>query len=586
VRIRTLRLLAALALVLSLVAVPVATVAQSDGGQQSAPSGDEYTLSDLQRGGEVVDERYPSLRTAGDYTAFWAVRYKPRGTGGYGDQSAKEYISPSTTVHRTKIRMYGSFPFDGETREFTLTKVYWTPETKTVQTENGTTSERYANVTAVDQQQLQYQSGMRRTQEISLRGYYDQATRVTMLLELPSGDELRWTFNVETIPTAQPVSIDSRGDLYEFIILWVLLPSLVVTWFTDRKVTQFRRKALAGPGRGAATWISIGAVLSGIAYFAGFYATASLVTAIPLVFPLFVGWVVAAFRLEDDDDAVEKWGFIKMDPEKAASPLKEDAEVLDSAEIEIKGFDVVRTPDDEPALYSKGLLNMWARAKGKYATIDIQNKQAEWDGIGDYDKIVVVAQDAEELVEHLPERIIWTFPWRTYTPPTDQDGDLLEDKHDPALFRALPQELDKSTYIALAGFVATPVAAAFMAQEFLGAWQWGPVACVPLLLKYAEPIEGEARAHAARGQARKAWTTAWYADINMKRFATIDQLAKALLESEERKYNVEEWLNEFREEGVIDSANDKDSDPFDYVMSSDDPATTAKNGESTEAGAD
>jgi hypothetical protein len=586
VRARTLRLLAALALVLSLLAVPAATVAQSGGGQQSAPSGEDYSLSDLQRGGEVVDERYPSLRTAGDYTAFWLVRYKPRGTGGYGDQSAKEYVSPSTTVHRTKVRMYGSFPFDGETRDFQLTKVYWTPETRTVQSENGTTTERYANVTAVDQQQLSYQSGMRRTSEVSLRGYYSDATRVTMFLELPSGDELRWTFNLKTIPTAQPVSIDSRGDLYEFIVLWTLLPSLIVTWFTDRKVTKFRRKALAGPGRGAGTWIAIGAVLSALAYFMGFYATASLVTAIPLVFPLFVGWVVAAFRLEDDDDAVEKWGFIKMDPEKAASPLKEKAEVLDSAEIEIKGFEIVYTPDDEPALYSKGLLNMWARAKGKYATINVENKQAEWEGVGDYDKIVVVDQDAPELVEHLPERIIWTFPWRTYEPPTDQDGDLIEEDHDPALFRALPQELDQSAYIAIAGFLLTPVAAGFMAQEFVGAWQWGPVACLPLLLKYAEPIEGEARAYAARGQARKAWTTAWYADINMKRFATIDQLAKALLESEERKYNVEEWLNEFREEGVIDSANDKDSDPFDYVMSSDDPATTPKNGEATEAGAD
>jgi len=575
VRTRTLRLLAALVLVCSLVAVPVATVAQSDGGQQNTPTGDDYTLSDLQRGGEVVDERYPSLRTAGDYTAFWLVRYKPRGTGGYGDQSAKEYVSPSTTVHRTKVRMYGSFPFDGETRDFTLTKVYWTPESKTVQTENGTTTERFANVTAVDQQQLTYQSGMRRTSEVSLRGYYDDATRVTMILGLPGDEPLRWTFNLKTIPTAQPVSIDSRGDLYEFIILWTLLPSLIVTWFTDRKITQFRRNALAGPGRGAGTWIAIGAVLSAIAYFAGFYATASLVTAIPLVFPLFVGWVVAAFRLEDDDDAVETWGFIKMDPEKAASPLKEKAEVLDSAEIEVRGFDIVRTPEGEPALYSKGLLNMWARAKGKYATINIENKQAEWDGVGDYDKIVVVHQDAEELVDHLPERIIWKFPWRTYTPPTDEDGDLIEEDHDAALLRALPQELDQSAYIAIAGFLLTPVAAAFMAQEFLGAWQWGPVACLPLLLKYAEPIEGEARAFAAPGQARKAWTTAWYADINMRRFGTIDQLAKALIESENRKFDAEKWINEIDSEGLIEEAHNRDSDPFEYVLADSDPATDA-----------
>jgi len=580
------RLLLAVLLVASIVAVPLAAMGQEANTGDTA-SAEDYTLSELQRGGEVVDERYPSLRTAGDYTAFWVVRYPPRGMGSYGDRSSQQFVEPSSTVQRQKVRMYASFPFDGEMRNFSVTKVYWTPESKTVQTDNGTTTERVANVSAVDTQTLQFQSGMRRAQEVSLRGYYDQATRVTMFLSLPDGDRLRWTFNIKTIPTAQPVSIDSRGDLYEFILLWVLLPSLVVVWIVDKKISAFRRKALAGTGHGPGFWIGIGCVLAAVAYFFGYYATASLTAALPLVFPLLVGWVVGAFRLEDDDDAVETWGFVKMDPETAASPLKEKAEVLDSAEIEIKGFDVVHTPDDEPALYSKGLLSMWARSKGKYATIDIQNKQAEWEGVGDYDKIVVVDQDAPALVEHLPERIIWKFPWRTYTPPTDENGDLIESDHDPALFRALPQELGKGAYIGIAGMVLTPIAAALLSQQFVGAWQWGPVACVPLLLRYAEPIEGEAQAFAAPGQARKAWTTAWYADINMKRFATIDQLAKALLESEERKYNVEEWLNEFREEGVIDSANDKDSDPFDYVMSSDDPATTpAENGQSKEAGAD
>jgi|GEM_PF-2588381 len=582
---RRIQALLAVLIVVSMVAVPLAAMGQSSDSSESGVA-DDYSLEELQRGGEVIDERYPSLRTAGEFTAFWLVRYPPRGMGSYGDSGSQEFVEPSSTVQRQKVRMYASFPFDGETRNFNVTKVYWTPETRTVQSENGTTSERFANVTAVDQQELQYQSGMRRTSEVSLRGYYDQATRVTMFLDLPGDERLRWTFKVKTIPTAEPVSIDSRGDLYEFIIIWTLLPSLVVTWFTDRRVTKFRRKALAGTGHGPGFWISIGAVLAGIAYATGYYATASLTAALPLVFPLLVGWVVAAFRLEDDDDAVETWGFIRMDPEAAASPLKEKAEVLDSAEIEIKGFDVVHTPEGEPALYSKGLLSMWARAKGKYATIDIQNKQAEWEGVGDYDKIVVVSADAPELVDHLPERIIWAFPWRTYTPPTDEDGELIEEDHDPALFRALPQELDRSAYVAVAAMVLTPVAAAFLSAQYVGAWQWGPLACAPLILRYAEPIEGEAQAFAAPGQARKAWTTAWYADINMRRFATTEKLAKALLKSEERKYDVEEWLNEFREEGLIDSANDKDSDPFDYAFASDDPATEAKNGEATEAGAD
>ncbi|MFC7248259.1 hypothetical protein ACFQJ5_00140 [Halomicroarcula sp. GCM10025324] len=565
-------------LLASVLAVPLAS------GQQSDASS-EWTLSDLQKQGEVTDTRYPSLRVAGEMEAFWLVRYPPRGTGTYGDQNSKKYIKPTTTVQRNKVRLYASFPFDSQNRTFSLTKVYWHPDSRQVQTDNGTVvTKRYANVTAVGTQNVTFQSGMRRHSEVLLRGHYDDAERVTMLLSLPDGNTLRWTFKHKSIPTAKAApDISSRGDLNEYILLWVVLPTLLLSFISYKKVPKFRREALAGTGRGAGTWIAMGFVVAIGAYLLGYYALASLTAHFPVVFSLFIAYVVAVMQLEDDEDAVETWGFIRIDPETATSPLDDKSEVLDSGDIEIEGYDVVFDENNEPVLYSRGLLSMWARYKGCYARLNIDNKEAEWNCVGDYDKVIVVDQDAPALVEHLPSRVIFAWPWRTYQPPRNDDGELLEDDLDPGKFRVLPESIGAQQYAQLAGMVAVPAMAAFASMDFVGAWQWGPLTCLPFVLMFAEPIEGKAQSWVAPGQARKAWVTAWYTDLNVRRFGTIDQLLEKLIESENKQYDVEDWLRDLREDGVVNEAHNRQSKPFDTVLSDDDPALDRDDEPSTAA---
>jgi len=570
-------------LVISALSVPL-----SAGVDAQSSTDQDWTLQDLQKQGTVTDERYPSLRTAGEMTAFWMVRYPPRGTGTYGQRSSQEFLTPTTTVHRNQIRLYGSFPFDGQNRTFTLTKVYWHPDTRKKETSNGTViTERYANVTAVGEQEVTFQSGMRRHNDIRLRGHYDNAERVTMLMDLPSGDTLRWTFKHKSIATAQAApDINTRGDLNEYILLWVVLPTILLSLISYTYVPKFRRKALAGTGRGAMAWIAIGFIFAVGAYFVGYYALASLTAHFPVVFSIFIAYVVAVMQLEDDNDAIENWGFIRMDPETATSPLDDKSEILDSGDIEIEGYDVVFDEDGAPVLYSKGLLSMWARYKGCYARLNINNKEAEWDCVGDYDKVVIVDQDAPALVEHLPSRVIFTWPWRTYQPPRDDEGNLLEDELDPGKLRALPESIGKEQYFQAAGMVAIPAMAAYASLDFVGAWQWGVLACLPLALLFAEPIEGRAQSWVAPGQARKAWTTAWYVDLNVRRFGTIDAVLEKLIESENKQYDAEKWLQDLRDEGLIDEAHNREGRPFDSVLSDDDPALDRDERPSAAAGGD
>ena len=564
------RLLLVAILLVGAVAAPMA-LAQSS--SSSSDAGD-YSYSELRNNGEVVDDRYPSLRVAGEMTAFWFVRYPPSGLGGYGDRANQQYIEPSETVERNRVRLYATHPFDGGNRSYTVTKVYWTPETRQEKLDNGTVVKRtVANVSAVDKQSVEFQSGMRRHEDVGLRGFYEDSTRVTVFLEGEGIERQQWTFKHQSTETATPVNIGSKGDLLEWSILWILLPSLFVAWVADSRVSSFRKSARAGPGYGVGVWIALGVISIAGLYFFAWSQLASLTAQLPLVLPLLVGWVLAARRIEDDDEEREQWGFIRLDPSSATSPLDEKAEILDSAEIEIEGRDVIRTEDGTPALYNSGIMSMWARAKDCYATIDVRNAEAEWSGVGDYERVVVVDQDVDELIHEIPERVVFAWPWKTYSPPRDEEGEILEEQYDPELDEILPDELGRDAYIRSFGVVASPVAAAFVTSTWLGAWFVGPLLLLPAAFLYAEPIDGVAWTDVAPGQARKAWTTAWYLDLNVRRFGTIDEVLEALVEAENReRFDVSQWLDEAREEGLIDRAHDSQSKPFDTSLSKDDPA--------------
>ncbi|WP_135807462.1 hypothetical protein, partial [Halorussus marinus] len=355
--------LVVLTLVAGAVAIPGAFASQ-DGGDSTSQ---QYTYDDLANGGTQVDQRYPSLRPAGTNTAFWTVRYPPSGINSYGGQNAnKEFLSPDTTVRRNKIRMMASRPFDGSTKSYKFKVVYWTATEKQVTEGNTTTTETVADVQAVDTKKLEFGQGFGQFADLNLRSHYEEPVRVT-IWKVGQKDEVRWTFRHQSIATAQPVNIDSKSDLTRWLMLWNFLPSLVVLGIASRGVPKLREAAGSGPDRtallvGGGLFVTIGFLIW------GYVELASLVAAVPLVFPLAVGWVAAAILL-DQDTAVEEIGLVRFDTEAATSPIDEDAEVLDALEAEIEGYDVVEMPNGDLAIYQDGFAPFWARLKGKYAKL-------------------------------------------------------------------------------------------------------------------------------------------------------------------------------------------------------------------------
>uniref|UniRef100_UPI00143DEDD9 hypothetical protein n=1 Tax=Halorussus marinus TaxID=2505976 RepID=UPI00143DEDD9 len=290
----------------------------------------------------------------------------------------------------------------------------------------------------------------------------------------------------------------------------------------------------------------------------------SLVAAVPLVFPLAVGWVAAAILL-DQDTAVEEIGLVRFDTEAATSPIDEDAEVLDALEAEIEGYDVVEMPNGDLAIYQDGFAPFWARLKGKYAKLDVNNRASEIPATGDYDRLFVIDQEPEELIDHQPETVVMAWPWRTY----DEDTD------DERLASVLPHDLRREHYIGTAFYLGALATATWASQQWLGTWIWGAAACVPgSLVAFATPVAGEGEIHCAPGQARKAYATALYMDVTLRRFETIPQLLREVIDANKREMDVQQMLSQLNDESIIKNSNDPDANPLQSEMLESDPAVS------------
>ncbi|RYJ08293.1 hypothetical protein ELS19_17205 [Halogeometricum borinquense] len=573
----------AVVLVLSLVVPAAVTPTAADGGDGGTDG--QYSLEFLASDGTEIHSEYVSVRNDGGSQYFWIVRYPPSGLASYGSSSNEEFIESSTTVRRNKIRVYTDEGTGEDKTEFVI--VYWNRATREVQTENGTTTEPYADIEAVERAKVDLEDGFQPSADISLRGHYQNASHVTMWKA--GNREVKWSFKHKSVATATPVNLNSQSDLQNYIVLWVVLPGLVAVLAGQRIGGYFNRGGGAGPNRRGL--LLGGGIFAALAmWVVGYVALASLIVTLPVSWALALGW--ASFvNAWDQQNAVESVAFIRMDTEMMPSPLEsvddlEDrgdegdlSQILDSIGAELVSHDLVEMPSGESAVYKEGFDAWYARFSGCYTRMVIRNEMATVDlsDGSEFDRLVFVEEDPEtEIVEHTPERTIVAWPWRTYEPddpenPTDEDLQYMS---------VLPTELDTENYLKSAAVIAAFAGSCLAARQYLGSWLWGTLAYVPLRFVFATPVRGYAHTRVAKGLARAAWTTAFYQQIAVKRFGSIQDMAKTILRLDEKEQNLVEALREARDEQSITAdATDRKSMPFESEMVEDDPARGATGGD-------
>lgn len=551
---------------LAVLVVASAVAAPSVLAVQDAQSSSEHSIEELRDGGTVISEEYPSVRRSGD-EAWWLVRYPPSGLNSYGS-GAREFISASSVVRRDRVRLISS-AFDAAGTTSTFKIVYWTPQEQQVTTGNSTSTRTVANVQDTQTVKATYRGAFKPHADIPLRKYFDGPVHVTVWsTERP--EDLRWTFQLETIATAQPVNIDSTSELYDWLLVWNFLPGLVMLGAVSIGVPKFRDLGGAGPQR-LGTLIG-GGLFAGLAIFVMAYVElASLVAAIPLVFPALIAYVAGCVLLHDSSP-VKSIGLVQFDTEAVQSPVDEDAEIMDAMQGAIEGYDVVEMPNGDLALYEDGFKPFWARLHGCYTRLNIPNQEARIEMDGDYDELVFVDEDQEALIDHQPEQVLLAWPWKTFA--VDEDVEDADDLDPSAMQKAsvYPETLGAGEYIKTGVFAGVFALACLASRELIGTWVWGVTVAFPLALAVATPVKGHAHTTVAAGQARPAYTTAFYADYSVQRFQTIPDLLREVQRQSNKQLDVKQLLQQIGDESVIKRANDPDASPFQSELVENDPA--------------
>jgi|GEM_PF-2596417 len=291
-----------LVLVVLLIAVPLvgaATAAPAAVQQQADETGYSYSLSELESSGDIREQDKPSLRVLGTMQYLWALDYKVGINDAYGKTSSEQWLEPGATINRNKIRLQGNFPYDGEARNYTAEVVYYQAETRQVQTENGTTTERYANISAVDTQTISFEPGIESNAEVSLRPHYSDATKVAVFMKNGGDQVAKWgPYTHKSVQTTAGVPFDTYGELFPWIIKFFLITTGVgaaVSVGTGYKVAT----ETGGFGKGLPWWGLVTAICGGTALFIWFAEIVYLIVAIPalLAAPVIFGVFVVTVEV-------------------------------------------------------------------------------------------------------------------------------------------------------------------------------------------------------------------------------------------------------------------------------------------------
>ncbi|OYR79122.1 hypothetical protein DJ72_14335, partial [Halorubrum distributum] len=338
------------------------TVEQSDA---------DYSLDELRGGGTTQEGAPPSMRFLGSYGSA-TLRHEPVGFG----SSDWEYVSGDTRVQQNAVTLK-TIRLGDPNEQLTINVVGWQRGTRTVQTENGTTTEPVAeNVTATE---VSTQLGRGYDQaEVPLPSSFGENQRITMWVE--EYPDARWTFEHRTIATARSIDINSWGDFLS-TLFWEIgifaLPAMLIGGSLGRR---HHEKAIVGPQWGLVKWgIAVGIPVALLASFFAFQG-AVLATRLPAGMALVFGVLSYALVLEGSGPSnLQKFLFRRQDLENAKSPRGEDTH--DSRYVD----HVVKTglrceADQELVLIRKGLPAYIARLRGSLATLDVSDIQTHKKG--------------------------------------------------------------------------------------------------------------------------------------------------------------------------------------------------------------
>jgi len=387
---RAFTILVGVLLVMSLAAPLAATV----GAQSSSSS--ELTVDELARDG--THYKKPSARIANGHV-FWLTH-----TPASEPWRDEKDLLDTNTVRSDELYL-NSIRTSSEAKTVTVKIAFWERQTRTVETQNGTTTETVAANVSVVSREVQLGKGWP-TATIDLPEH-QEPVQMTMWFE-SAPEEARWTLVHHSSPYSQSANINDQGDYLTSAAKDFIAPTLVGAFAIGWVVKRALERAGVGPMWGYAPWIMLLSIGGGFTVFSLFGSLAAVFVELPHIIAGFVVGVIGVVVLETYEVGVADARFIQPEPEAARNASGEHA--VDARKARERSERIIKTPDEEVAIVRKGLVPFLARVFGSTATLEGHehlDTRIEYTQ-GEADELYVVSPNAEDVLEYEAESFEWS----------------------------------------------------------------------------------------------------------------------------------------------------------------------------------
>ncbi|WP_049934691.1 hypothetical protein [Haloplanus natans] len=388
---RAFTVLVGVLLVVSLTAPLVATV-----GAQSSGASSDLTIDELRTDG--THYKKPSARIANGHV-YW-LTHTPASKPWEDEKDLLE----TETVRSDEVYL-NSIRTASEQKTATVKIAFWERKTRTVETENGTTTETVAANVSVVTREVQLGKGWP-TATIDLPEHQEPVQMTMWLASAP--DVARWTLVHHSSPYAASAGINDQGDYLTSAVKDFIAPTLVGAFAIGWVVKRALERAGVGPMWGYAPWIMLISIGGGAVVFGLFGSLAAVFVALPHIIAAFTVGVIGVVVLETYEVGVSDARFIKPQPEAARNASGEEA--VDARKARERSERIIKTPDEEVAVVRKGLVAFIARVFGQNATLEGHehlDTRIEYTQ-GEADELYVVSPNADDVLEYDPEGFEWS----------------------------------------------------------------------------------------------------------------------------------------------------------------------------------
>jgi len=435
---RSVALLAVVIVLGSLVLGAVGPVAGQSGG-----SATDLTLEQLRPNGQHPANAPPSVRAAGSYSEY-AVKQLPTGllVQEGEDSPSWRYLEKGKTVNRDKLQLWSKRGYNAEQKDVIVRVAYWTTETRTVTTDDGSSrEERIARNVSTHSTQATLGPGYDYLQ-ISLVSHFDTKRNAVMCVQEPeepnclqNPGETRWRFAHQTSATSKAAPVNSLGGQLAWGYGWLVLPFFGVAAVTLYGGRLAVKQAKAPPNI-SPIWYVVGVIVIVLFLILGWDWISNTLATAPWLISAVAGIILGIMAVEWFSSETYNALFLRFsltdgDPDPVGDAPGADSARADGGEAAL-GAGEARQPGEAPGVLSAdavpipfargedgirtavrdGLRRWWARARGARSDfVPDGNMQTRIEvDEGPYEELYLLHPEDEEPLQYEPERHELTLP--------------------------------------------------------------------------------------------------------------------------------------------------------------------------------